>query len=1115
MKHRHIKEKDQLKDLLGSTIYSRAVSYYENNRVINSYSEAGKIHAVVRGSGENRYKVEVEFNKDGSLKEALCSCPYPFYCKHIGAVLLKFIEDKEFYPEIRENKLNFSLKKRTNGLKKPDEIIPLKDSGEFDTYILEELLSVIPEKTKGRDANKYNKPKYKLIFTIENKWQGLFYNDYSEMYSPWILKPALQYIKKNGNPGRIDNYTPSKLTEPVTEEEEILLSILKQDTKASAIFDYYIDYFIGTYQTNQAAQDHTKSKTLESNHPKEKLQLFIKYFGPPYKVSFVEIEKTVLRFTFYSLRGNEPLFKPVLDFYDKKGNRVSLSPPMDISPLSVAFFLIDEEEGIILYKKGNSLYRKFMSKFLSLERKYNYSGILKLNSFIKENVPGLIFLDFPVRQIRIIYIQPDPILELETIYQGIEIKLMFRYKDRVITPDLNAKSLILNSENDEIIIAKRDSDYEQRCMTFLYNYLYNDIKQRQEKYGKQNSTAITIAENINQFLIERGEKLLSEGFELRRKGKKIRSASNLIFRADWNTDWLDIKTEFQDENGEAVHFNPGLDVLDGSFLKKGDSYFLLSKSDIEKLKNLNEHGKKKKDHVEVSKYNLAIIDEIYNDLKNKEDEKLIRIKKIIEGLKRFNGIGNANVPEQFNGRLRKYQKAGLNWLYFLNRYNLNGILADDMGLGKTVQALVLLLVLKREKKLKNALIVAPVSTLSNWIMEIKRFTPTFSTYMHHGSSRLKDTDSISKADITVTSYHTLRNDIKIFKEYQFTYLILDEAQIAKNPSSKIYKSVNLLNAEHKLSLTGTPVENSIVDLWSQMNFLNPGMLGTLNEFKVKFSKPIEHENSRLKLEKSELLKKMIFPFILRRKKQNVLKELPPKEEIILYATMENKQRKAYDEIREHYRNRVKNKINADGVNRSAIVILEALLKLRQAAILPAMAADRYSDTPSCKLDLLKIKVQELLSENHKALIFSQFLGSLAAIREWVEKLNVGYAYLDGSSKNRAEEIRSFQENDAKRLFIISLRAGGLGINLTASDYVILFDPWWNPAVENQAVDRSHRIGQINRVTIYKMITKGTIEEKILKLQEKKTRIADEIITSEKAFFKSLKKDEILNLFEEG
>ena len=1106
MKQRHLKEKDKIKDLLGSTIYSRAVSYYEDNRVINSYSEAGKIHAVVRGSGENRYRVEIEFNNDGSLKNALCSCPYPFYCKHIGAVLLKFIEDKEFYPDIRENKVDFNLKRDSKILKKPDDIIPLKDSGEINSHIFRELLPAMLDKTPVSGPEKHRKSRYKLIFTIE-KEPFFFLNN--EKYSPWILKPALVYIKKDGSPGRLDNYNPSKLTEPITEDEEILLSIITHSKDKSALFDFYVDYFIRTkHYPDKISED----KTLKDEFPKQNLQLFIKDFGSLSKVSFAEIEKTILRFKFYSIRDKEPLFLPVLDFYDQKGNRTGLKPPQDTASVSVPFFVIDKNRSRILYKKSSPAYRNFIDLILSLQRTYNYSEIVQLNNLIKAKIPGLISLEFPIKQIRIKYIQPRPILEIETLYAGTEIKLMFSYKNRIIAPDLKAKSVILRGDKDEIVIAKRNTDYEQRCTAFLYSYLHKAVDQRYGEYPALLGMNITINESIDDFLIKKGEKLLSEGFELRRMGKKLRYASNLIFKADWSTDWLDIKTEFRTENGEVVSFNPGMDVIDGSFLKKGDSYFLLSKSDIEKLKKLHLHGKKEKDYIKVSKYDLSIIDELYKDLINKEDEKLIRIKRIIDGLKGFKGIKKVNVPANFNGRLRKYQQAGLNWLYFLNQYNLNGILADDMGLGKTVQTLALLLVLKEERKLKNALIVAPVSTLSNWIIELKRFTPTLSTYMHHGPFRLKDADSILEADVAVTSYQTLRNDIKTFKKNQFTYLILDEAQIAKNPSSKIYKSVNLVNAAHKLSLTGTPVENSIVDLWSQMNFLNPGILGTLNEYKHKFSKPIEHENDSLK---SELLRKIIFPFILRRKKEKVLKELPPKEEIIMYATMENKQRRAYDEIREYYRDKVNKKINTDGVNRSAIIILEALLKLRQAAIYPAMVSDHYSDTPSCKLDLLKIKVMELLSENHKPLIFSQFLGSLAAIKEWVEKLKVAYCYLDGSTRNREKEIRSFQENDAKKLFIISLRAGGLGINLTASDYVIIFDPWWNPAVETQAVDRSHRIGQTNRVTIYKMITKDTVEEKILKLQEKKIRMTNEIITSEKAFFKSLKKDEIMNLFEEG
>ncbi len=263
----------------------------------------------------------------------------------------------------------------------------------------------------------------------------------------------------------------------------------------------------------------------------------------------------------------------------------------------------------------------------------------------------------------------------------------------------------------------------------------------------------------------------------------------------------------------------------------------------------------------------------------------------------------------------------------------------------------------------------------------------------------------------------------------------------------------------------------------------------------------------------ELLKKTIYPFILRRKKEDVLDELPPKEEIIQYVEMGAAQQKIYNEIKEYYRKKVVESVDEKGVGQSAVVIFEALLKLRQAALFPVMASDKYKKIPSCKFDLLQIVLEEILSEGHKVLIFSQFLKSLSFIRKWVKHTGIGFTYLDGSTKDRAAQIKSFQTDVKKRVFLISLKAGGLGINLTAADYVILFDPWWNPAVETQAVDRTHRIGQTNRVITYKIITRNTVEEKILKLQEKKKKLAQEIITTEKAFFKSLARKDIMNLFD--
>ena len=394
--------------------------------------------------------------------------------------------------------------------------------------------------------------------------------------------------------------------------------------------------------------------------------------------------------------------------------------------------------------------------------------------------------------------------------------------------------------------------------------------------------------------------------------------------------------------------------------------------------------------------------------------------------------------------------------------------------------------------------------------DIERFTPTLRTLFHRGFKRAAKQEALEGFDIIVLSYQTLRMDIKLFKKVPFTYLVLDEAQVIKNPSSQVNRCVRLIRAEHRLSLTGTPVENNTVELWAQMNFLNPGLLGSLAEFKRKFTRPIEERGSDFE---GEVLKKTVYPFILRRKKEEVLADLPPKEEILLYVEMEPEQRRVYHEVRDYYRIKVSESLKEEGIGRSTALLFVALLRLRQAAIFPSLAAAEYEKVPSCKFELFKLTVDEILTEGHKVLVFSQFVRSLAILRDWVRKSGIDFCYLDGATHKREEEIHSFQENEQKKVFLISLKAGGLGINLTAADYVIIFDPWWNPAVEEQAVGRSHRIGQQNKVFAYKLITRDTVEEKILALQAKKKRLVEEIVSSEKAFFKSLNREDILHLFD--
>ena len=417
---------------------------------------------------------------------------------------------------------------------------------------------------------------------------------------------------------------------------------------------------------------------------------------------------------------------------------------------------------------------------------------------------------------------------------------------------------------------------------------------------------------------------------------------------------------------------------------------------------------------------------------------------------------------------------------------------------------------EKKKTLRPALLIVPVSTIPNWEQEIARFAGGMTFLRHIGQSRNVDENAIRSHDVTITSYHTLRNDIAVFANIDFTYVILDEAQNIKNAATKAFKAVKTLKASHRLALSGTPVENSTGELWSLFDFLNPGLLGTKEHFSAVFAKPIEQYADAAA---AAQLRSLVFPFILRRKKEMVARELPPKEEIIVYCEMDAKQKKVYDTFKKECRKKVEGIIADKGKERGALEIFEALLKLRQIALFPALASPQFKDVPSCKFELFTDMLDEIATEEHKVLVFSQFVRSLDFMKAHLKERKLDYAYIDGSTKKRDVEIKKFQENGSVKVFLLSLKAGGVGINLTAADYVILFDPWWNPAVEAQAVDRAHRIGQKRKVTAYKLIVKDTVEEKILALQEKKRALVNDLITEEASFFKSLSGADIVDLFE--
>ena len=433
------------------------------------------------------------------------------------------------------------------------------------------------------------------------------------------------------------------------------------------------------------------------------------------------------------------------------------------------------------------------------------------------------------------------------------------------------------------------------------------------------------------------------------------------------------------------------------------------------------------------------------------------------------------------------------------------------GWEKTLQTLTFLSAMQKKHKGETHLIVCPTSLIYNWQTEIDKFTPHLGYHIHYGNDRVLEEHDILNADIVITSYGILRSDIEKLVGYKFGYIILDESQAIKNHLSQTAKACQLINARNRLILSGTPVQNNTFDLYSQFNFINPGLLGNMEFFKTEFANPIDRDNSK---EKRDELRKLIYPFMLRRTKEQVAKDLPEKTETILWCEMESKQRAIYNSFRDDYRNNIMKKIEEEGFNKAGIYILSGLTKLRQICDSPAILNEEEAyPNVSVKIDELMREIEEN-SSNHKALVFSQFTSMLGLIGKELTKRKTEFYYLDGSTKaaDRQKAVADFQANEHVKIFLISLKAGGVGLNLTAADYVYMVDPWWNPATEQQAIDRTHRIGQQKSVFAYKLICKDSIEEKILQLQQKKKSLSADLISDENGFVKKLTKDDVAYLF---
>ncbi len=576
-------------------------------------------------------------------------------------------------------------------------------------------------------------------------------------------------------------------------------------------------------------------------------------------------------------------------------------------------------------------------------------------------------------------------------------------------------------------------------------------------------------------------------------------------------DWFDAKVEieFGDQKVGIPEIKKALATRQ-TFVQLGDgSLGILPEEWLQKYSLLFKVGDGQGSKLRLSKYHMSVIDELYEN--RNEEELSFELDEKYERLRDFKEIPNVDAPEEVAPILRPYQLAGFQWLHYLQEVGWGGILADDMGLGKTIQALTTLKNFKNENGKLLALVVCPTTLIYNWQHEVQKFTPDLTHHIHHGSGRIRKPELLQKSDVIITTYGTLRSDITLLLKLQFDYAILDESQSIKNPNSKVTKAATLLQAKNKVCMSGTPLQNNTFDIFAQMNFLNPGLLGSVEFFRNEFATPIDKMGEA---GPKVHLRKLLMPFILRRTKEQVAKDLPDKTETILFCEMEKEQRRIYDAYRNSYRDKIMGTIDDQGIGKSQLTILQGLMKLRQICDSPAILneEDAYPNH-SIKLKELARELAENMSD-HKALVFSQFLGMLALIKEELKKQNIPFEYFDGStsSRDRQTAMENFQKDDDCRVFLISLKAGGVGLNLTAADYVYLVDPWWNPAVEQQAIDRTHRIGQTKNIFAYRMICKDTIEDKILTLQDKKKVLAKELISDESGFVKSLTKEDVEYLF---
>ena len=690
---------------------------------------------------------------------------------------------------------------------------------------------------------------------------------------------------------------------------------------------------------------------------------------------------------------------------------------------------------------------------------------------------------------------------------------VMRYSNTEI-PVLSRKQIIGKDKYGNSFKLRRDDEEE---LQFIANIVKQhpffkeqmDGDMRMDCFYMHRKHFLDIGWFLDAFEAWRSKGITIMGFNKLNNNNLSQYKADISIKVISGIDWFETvaKVEY---NGEAIslkHLHKSIRNK-SKFIRLDDgSMGILPDEWVEKFTGYFSAGEVVDDSIHTHKINYNMIAELYDEQLFDESVKdqLAIYRGKLSGPEKITPV---KIPDTLNAELRGYQQDGVNWLNFLDDFNFGACLADDMGLGKTIQIIAFILS-QREKSAHNTnLIVVPASLIFNWQAEVAKFAPSIKIRTIYGADRVKDIHEFDQHEIILTSYGTLLADIRFLKAYRFNYVFLDESQTIKNPDSQRYKAVRLLQSRNKVVITGTPIENNTFDLYGQLSFACPGLLGSKQQFKELYSVPIDQfkESKRAKE-----LQQRISPFILRRTKEQVAKELPDKTEMVIYCEMGIEQREVYEAAVQDVKDYIEG-VAEDELQKSSMHILQGITRLRQICNSAALLKDdKFYGNASSKMETLLEQI-ESKSPNHKILVFSQFVGMLDLIRKELHERGIAHEYLTGQTRNRAGAVASFQDNPEVRVFLISLKAGGVGLNLTRADYVYIVDPWWNPAVENQAIDRTYRIGQEKNVVAVRLICPDTIEDKIMKLQNTKRDLVDDLIKTETSIYKSLSKKDLLGLF---